>query len=310
MEVFVGIDVAKAHLDVFVLPQRKAWQASNDELGIAGLVASLAELTPEAVILEATGGLESLLTGALLAAGLPVQVVNPRLVRDFARSTGRLAKTDAIDAQVLAQFGQAIRPALRRLPDAETQVLRALVTRRQQLQEMLTAEKVRRHRDALSVRQSLEANIDWLQALIRELDDELGHSIRSSPAWREKDELLRSVPGIGLVLSAVLLSQLPELGRLEHKQIAALVGVAPFNRDSGTLRGKRTVWGGRSRVRTSLYMGALVATRYNATIRAFYQKLLAAGKPKKLALTACMNKLLGIINAMLRSGRPWQTASA
>lgn len=310
MEVFVGIDVAKAHLDVFVLPQRQAWQASNDELGIAGLVASLAELTPEAVILEATGGLESLLTGALLAAGLPVQVVNPRLVRDFARSTGRLAKTDAIDAQVLAQFGQAIRPALRRLPDAETQVLRALVTRRQQLQEMLTAEKVRRHRDALSVRQSLEANIDWLQALIRELDDELGHSIRSSPAWREKDELLRSVPGIGLVLSAVLLSQLPELGRLEHKQIAALVGVAPFNRDSGTLRGKRTVWGGRSRVRTSLYMGALVATRYNATIRAFYQKLLAAGKPKKLALTACMNKLLGIINAMLRSGRPWQTASA
>jgi transposase len=310
MEVFVGIDVAKAQLDVFVLPQRKAWQASNEEAGIAGLVSSLAELAPEAVILEATGGLESLLTAALLAAGMAVQVVNPRQVRDFARSTGRLAKTDAIDAQVLAQFGQAIRPLLRRLPDAETQALRALVTRRQQLQEMLVAEKVRRYRAAPSVRQNLNANIDWLQGLIRELDNELDHSIRSSPVWREKDDLLRSVPGIGPVLSAVLLSQLPELGRLDHKQIAALVGVAPFNRDSGKLRGKRTVWGGRSRVRTCLYMGALVASRCNAPIRTFHQKLLAAGKPKKLALTACMNKLLGIINAMIRSGRRWQPALA
>jgi len=308
-EIFVGIDVAKAQLDVYASPAGEAWRVANDEAGIAGLVSRLETSSPAAVVLEATGGLESSLTGALLSAGLPVHVVNPRQVRDFARATGRLAKTDAIDARILAQFAEAIRPELRLLPDEETRALRALVERRRQLLEMLTAEKNRRYRASRSVRRSLEANIDWLQGLISELDDELDSTIRSSPAWREKEDLLRSVPGIGPVLSSVLLAHLPELGRVDRKQIAALVGVAPFNRDSGTLRGKRTVWGGRARVRSALYMGALVASRHNPVVRAFYQRLLAAGKPKKLALTACMRKLLGVLNAMLRSGKAWQPAT-
>ena len=308
-EIFVGIDVAKAQLDVYASPAGEAWRVANDEAGIAGLVSRLETSSPAAVVLEATGGLESSLTGALLSAGLPVHVVNPRQVRDFARATGRLAKTDAIDARILAQFAEAIRPELRLLPDEETRALRALVERRRQLLEMLTAEKNRRYRASRSVRRSLEANIDWLQGLISELDDELDSTIRSSPAWREKEDLLRSVPGIGPVLSSVLLAHLPELGRVDRKQIAALVGVAPFNHDSGTLRGKRTVWGGRARVRSALYMGALVASRHNPVVRAFYQRLLAAGKPKKLALTACMRKLLGVLNAMLRSGKAWQPAT-
>jgi transposase len=307
-ERFVGIDVAKAQLDVCVLPELEAWRVSNDEAGLDSLVERLVALAPAAVVLEATGGLELPLVGALVAAGLPVHVINPRQVRDFARATGRLAKTDAIDARILGQFAQAVRPEQRLWPDEETQALRALVTRRRQLLEMLVAEKNRRHVAARPVRRSLNANIDWLQGLICELDDELNKTIQSSPAWREKDDLLRSVPGVGPVLSAVLLSQLPELGRLGRKQIAALVGVAPLNRDSGTLRGRRTVWGGRGQVRGALYMGTLVATRFNPRVRIFYQRLLAAGKPKKVALTACMHKLLAVLNAMLPAGQAWQPA--
>ncbi len=308
MEVVVGIDISKANLDICVLPQADGWQTTNDEAGIAELATRLERLNPEAVILEATGGLESLVVSTLLAAALPVHVVNPRQIRDFARSTGQLAKTDALDARILAQFGQAVRPELRLLPDEATQGLRALVTRRQQLAEMLATERIRRHSASRSVRPSLEANIEWLRKLLDDLDDELKKTIQSSPAWREKDDLLQSVPGIGPVVSAVLIARLPELGRLGHKQIAALVGVAPFNRDSGTLRGRRTIWGGRAEVRTVFYMGALAAARWNPSLRSFYERLRAAGKPKKLALTACMNKLLGILNAMLRTGRTWNPA--
>jgi transposase len=305
---FVGIDVAKDQLDVCILPAEARLQVANDETGISSLVESIAAVEPMGVVLEATGGLEIPLVAALLLAGLPVHVINPRQVRDFARATGRLAKTDAIDARVLGRFAEAVRPARREWPDAQTQALKALVARRRQLLEMLTAEKNRRRRAPAAVRRSLEANIDWLQRLLDEIDDELDTAVRSSPAWREKDNLLRSVPGVGPVLSAVLLAQLPELGRLGRKQIAALVGVAPLNRDSGTFRGRRTIWGGRSTVRGPLYMSTLVATRCNPLVRAFYLRLLAAGKPKKLALVACMRKLLAVLNAILRTSLAWQPA--
>ena len=239
------------------------------------------------------------MVAALAADALPVVVVNPRQVRDFARATGTLAKTDALDAAVLAHFAQAVQPPVRPLRDAETQVLNSLAARRHQVMTMLVAEKNRLGSAAtLAVRPRIEAHMTWLE---QELDD-LDKSLRQSPVWREKDDLLRSVPGVGEQLSLTLLACLPELGTLDRRQIAALVGVAPFNRDSGTLRGKRTVWGGRARVRAALYMGALVASRFNPVIRDFYQRLRAAGKPKKLALTACMRKLLVILNSMLKHG--------
>jgi transposase len=255
--------------------------------------------------LEATGGLELPLTSALALAGLPVVVVNPRQVRDFAKATGQLAKTDVLDAQVLARFAEVIRPEPRPLPDEQTQVLAALVTRRRQLIEMLTAEKNRLASARPAIRKNLRAHIAWLERALQHADTDLADAIRQSPVWREKDELLRSVPGIGPVLTTTLLANLPELGTLTHKQIAALVGVAPLNRDSGTLRGRRTVWGGRAQVRTALYMGAIVAARFNPVIRGFYQRLRTAGKAKKVALVACMRKLLTIVNAMLKHRTPW-----
>ena len=264
------------------------------------------QLNPAALVLEATGGLELPLVAALAAASLPVVVVNPRQVRDFARATGRLAKTDSLDAAVLAHFAEAVRPPLRPLRDAETQVLSSLVARRQQVMTMLVAERNRLSSSAtMAVRPSIEAHIAWLKQQLDDLDQGLRQTLRQSPVWREKDDLLRSVPGIGNQISLTFLAYLPELGALNRRQIAALVGVAPFNRDSGTLRGKRTVWGGRARVRTALYMGALVASRFNPVIRDFYQRLLSAGKPKKLALTACMRKLLIILNSMLKYGSSW-----
>jgi transposase len=261
------------------------------------------------VVLEATGGIELPLVGALAAAGLPVVVVNPRQVREFARATGRLAKTDAIDAQVLARFAEAVQPALRPLPDAATQQLSSLVTRRRQVIEMLTAEKNRLRTTAPAVRDHVKEHILWLERSLSDLDRELEQAIHSSDIWRAQDDLLQSAPGVGQVLSTTLLAELPELGTLNRKEIAALVGVAPLNRDSGTLRGRRTVWGGRSQVRAVLYMAALVATRFNPVIRAFYQRLQAAGKPKKVALTACMRKLLTILNAMMRHQIPWRICS-
>ncbi|MCJ7509700.1 MAG: IS110 family transposase [Dehalococcoidia bacterium] len=305
VHIHVGIDVAKDRLDVAQRPGTEAWWVTNDESGIADLVARLKALGPTLVVLEATGGIELPAVGALAAAGLPVVVVNPRQVREFARATGRLAKTDAIDAQVLAQFAEAVRPALRPLPDAATHQLSSLVTRRRQVIEMLTAEKNRLRTAAPAVCGHIKEHIVWLERSLSDLDRELGQVIHSSDIWRAQDNLLQSAPGVGPVLSTTLLAELPELGSLNRKEIAALVGVAPLNRDSGTLRGRRTVWGGRSQVRAALYMAALVATRRNPVIRAFYDRLVGAGKPKKVALTACMRKLLTILNAMIRHQTPW-----
>jgi len=304
--VYIGIDVAKDWLDVAQRPGGEAWRVSSDATGIATLVKRLKGLRPALVVLEATGGLEIPAVAALAAAGLPAVVVNPRQVREFARATGRLAKTDAIDAQVLAQFGEALQPEVRPLPDTATQELSALVARRRQLIEMLTAEKNRLRMATKKVRRNIEAHIRWLEGELLDLDDGLGEVIRSSPVWRERDNLLRSVPGVGPVLSSVLLADLPELGKLSRKEVAALVGVAPLNRDSGKFRGRRQVWGGRSQVRATLYMAALVASRYNPAIKRFYQRLLSGGKPKKVALTACMRKLLTILNAMTRAQTSWQ----
>ena len=305
--IFVGIDVAKAQLDVAVRPAADRWEVSHDDAGIGQLVSQLKSLGPAMVLVEASGGLELPLVAALATGELPVVVVNPRQVRDFARATGKLAKTDALDAAVLAHFAEAVRPPVRPLRDAETQVLNSLVARRHQVMTMLVSEKNRLSAAAtVAVRPRIEAHIAWLERELEDLDEGLRQTLRQSPVWREKDDLLRTVPGVGEQLSLTLLAYLPELGTLDRRQIAALVGVAPFNRDSGTLRGKRTVWGGRARIRATLYMGALVASRFNPVIRDFYQRLLAAGKPKKLALTACMRKLLVILNSMLKHRSPWR----
>jgi len=308
--VYVGIDVARDWLDVAQRPGGEAWRVSSDEKGVVALVERLKGVRPTLVVLEATGGLQIPAVAALAAAGLRTVVVNPRQVRQFAGATGRLAKTDAIDAQVLAQFGEAVQPEVRPLPDAATRELSALVARRRQLIEMLTAEKNRLRLATEKVRANIEAHIRWLEGELLDLEGGLGDVIRSSPVWRERDNLLRSVPGVGPVLSSVLLADLPELGRLNRKEVAALVGVAPLNRDSGLFRGRRTVWGGRSQVRAALYMAALVATRFNPAIRAFYERLVAAGKPKKVALTACMRKLLTMLNAMVRDETSWQIVSS
>ena len=302
---FVGIDVSKERLDVAVRPTGEAWQVPHDSDGISSLMGCLRELAPNLVVVEATGGMELVLAGELAAAQLTVAVVNPRHVRDFARADGKLAKTDALDAQVLAHFAEAMRPASRPLPDASTQELKALVARRRQLVEMITSEKNRIRIATRRIRPKVQEHIRWLEENLGDLDRDLGDFMRSSPMWKDQDELLRSTPGVGPVLSMTLLSGLPELGALNRGEIAALVGVAPFNRDSGTFRGKRKVWGGRGQVRAALYMAALVATRYNPVLRGFYQRLCAAGKPKKVALTACMRKLLTILNVMVRDHTHW-----
>ncbi len=302
---FVGIDVSKAQLDVAVRPTGKRWTLPYDQTGIEGLIPQIVDLEPALVLLEATGGLELPLVAALAAAALPVVVVNPRQVRDFAKATGTLAKTDTLDAGVLAHFADAVRPEVRPLKDAETQVLNSLTARRRQVMTMLVSEKNRLGAAIGAVSPRIEAHIAWLEQELSDLDKGLLQTLRRSPVWREKDDLLRTVPGVGEQISLTLLANLPELGTLNRRQIAALVGVAPYNRDSGALRGKRAVWGGRSRVRAVLYMGALVASRHNPAIRDFYQRLLAAGKPKKVALVASMRKLLVILNGMLKHGSPW-----
>lgn len=306
---YVGIDVAKAHLDVAVRPTGQRWVIPYTEEQLQGVLAQLAALPPTLVLVEASGGLELPLVAALAAANLPVVVVNPRQVRDFARATGQLAKTDALDARALAHFAEAVHPTPRPLPDAATQALTALLARRQQVVAMLVAEKNRLSSTAPAIRPRLQAHITWLERELQALDQDLDEMLRHSPVWREKEDLLRSVPGVGPQLSRTLLAHLPELGALDRKRIAALVGVAPFNRDSGTLRGKRTVWGGRARVRAALYMAALVASRHNPVIRAFYQQLCVRGKPKKVALTACMRKLLTILNAILKHRTRWHAVS-
>jgi transposase len=303
---FVGIDVAKAQLDIAVRPSGERWAVPNDAAGVVTLVERLQALHPTLIVLEATGGLERIATAALATAGLPVVIVNPRQARDFARATGQWAKTDALDARALAHFADVIRPTPRPLPDTQTQELRALLSRRQQLIGMRTAEQNRLAGTSERLTQDIEAHIAWLNARIATLDADLETMLRASPLWRENDDLLQSVPGVGPVCARTLLLELPELGTLTRQQIAALVGVAPLNCDSGTLRGRRTIWGGRAHVRTVLYMGTLVATRFNPQIKVFYQRLLAAGKRKKVALTACMHKLVTILNAMLKHRTSWQ----
>lgn len=307
---FLGIDVAKAQLECAVRPSGETGTVPNDDAGIRVLVSRCQELAPTLLVLEATGGYEAAIVAALAAVALPVVVANPRQVRDFAKATGQLAKTDALDAQVLALFAERVQPAPRPLPDETVQALDALLTRRRQLLGMLTAERNRLLVAAPAVRRDLQQHIRFLERRVREADGELQTAVKASPAWRVRDDLLQSVPGVGRVVSLTLLAELPELGRLSHKEIAALVGVAPLARDSGTLRGKRLVYGGRAPVRAALYMAALVASRRNSVIRGFYQRLRTAGKPAKVALTACMRKLLTILNAMARSGTPWQPERA
>ena len=310
----VGIDVAKAELVVATRPTGERWTVDNDERGVRTLVERLRRDGATLIVLEATGGYELLCVAALAAVSLPIVVVNPRQVRDFAKATGQLAKTDRIDADILALFAERVRPEVRALPDADAQELAALLARRRQLLDMLQAERNRLGqvfgRGKRPIKKSLKAHIAYLERELRMTDTDLGEMVRHSPAWRERDDLLQSVPGVGPVLSLTLLADLPELGRLSRREIAKLVGVAPLSRDSGTLRGRRFVQGGRASVRAVLYMAALVATKRNAVIRLFYARLLAAGKPKKLALVACMRKLLTILNTMVRTGERWSAEHA
>jgi transposase len=308
-KVSVGIDVSKSMLDIAIHETGETWSCSNDASDCAALVPKLRQLKATSIVLEATGGFETLVTATLSAADLPVIIVNPRQVRDFAKATGQLAKTDRIDARVLAHFAAAINPSPRPAKSEQAQHLEALLARRRQIVEMLVAEKNRlaNHRDHAVVK-DLKTHIAWLQRRLKSSDDELQRVLKASPVWREREELLRSAPGVGPVLSLTLLAQLPELGQLNRREIAKLVGVAPFNWDSGKWRGSRHIWGGRAAVRSPLFMATLCAIRINPTIKYFYQKLIKAGKAKKVAITACMRKLLTILNIMLKTQTPWRIA--
>ena len=303
--IFVGIDVSKAQLDVAIRPSGEKESFANDKVGIKALVKGLAKIGPTLIVLEATGGYERQVTRALVSADLPVVVVNPRQVRDFAKATGQLAKTDSIDAAVLAHFAEAVRPQLRPLPDGVTLELRALTSRRRQILEMIVAENNRRAMTSKAVAKRIGAHVRWLEQELERANQELDRAIEQSPIWKEHEELLRSAKGIGPVTSRTLLAELPELGTLDRKQISALVGVAPFNRDSGSLKGRRSIWGGRAPVRCALYMATLVATRRNPVIRDFYNRLTAKGKIFKVALVACMRKLLTILNSMIKHKTSW-----
>ena len=303
--VFVGIDISKQRLDVALVPGDEYWGVSNDEQGLASLAERLKEKEPELIVLEATGGLEVAVAGELASAGLAVVVVNPRQCRDFARATGMLAKTDKLDARMLARFAEAVRPQIRPIKDEKAQELAALVARRRQLVGMLAMEKNRLARASRGVRNDIEAHIKWLKNRLEKIEQDLEKAIKGSSIWREKDDLLKSVPGVGPVLSMTLLASLPELGELNRKKIAALVGLAPLNRDSGTFRGHRSVWGGRVHVRNALYMSTVASIRFNPVIRTFYHRLRDAGKPQKVAIVACMRKLLLILNAIVKNQTPW-----
>jgi transposase len=307
VEIFVGIDVSKAWLDVAVHEQEEVFRVSNDDAGIANLVERLKKLKPTLIVLEPTGGFEMLVVAELTHAGLPAVVVNAKRVRDFARATGRLAKTDKLDAKVLAHFAAAIRPAIRKLHSEEEEQLTALLTRRRQVLDMLTVEKNRLVTVRAKMRSDIETHVQWLSSSLKELDKEIEDFVKGSPAWKEKDALLQSVPGVGPVTSATMLGMMPELGQLNRQEIAALVGVAPVNKDSGKKQGKRRVYGGRADVRSVLYMAALSAKKCNPAIRKFYDRLIKQGKEKKVALTACMRKLLVILNAMMRTNQPWRS---
>ena len=311
VERYAGVDVSKARLDVAVRPTGERYSLANEPEGIDALVGGLEEAGPELVVLEATGGFERPAAAALAASGIAVAVVNPRQARDFAKATGTLAKTDKIDAYVLARFAEALKPEPRTLPGEEALLLGEILGRRRQLIGMLVAENNRLSAIVSApVKRRIRAHMRWLEKELSRTDLELEEILEASPVWRENEALLRSVPGVGPTLARTLLAELPELGTITHKRLSALVGVAPFNRDSGRIRGKREVWGGRARVRTALYMSAMVASKHNPLIREFYERLVEAGKPKKVALVACMRKLLAILNAMMRDRRPWRFTHA
>ncbi|MEQ8152225.1 MAG: IS110 family transposase, partial [Smithellaceae bacterium] len=283
---------------------------SNNDDGISCVVDFVKSFFPTLIVLEATGGLETATVGMLADKGLPVVVINPRQVRDFAKATGKLAKTDEIDAHLIARFGEAVRPELRLLKDQDAQKLAALITRRRQIVGMITAEKNRLHAAPKWTSKDIQTNISWLEKCLKKVDKDLQNLLKKSPVWREKDEILRSTPGVGPVLSMTLLSGLPELGTLNRKEIAALVGVAPLNRDSGLFRGKRMIWGGRANIRSVLYMSVICAMRFNPAIKKFYERLRLAGKLHKVAITACMRKLLVILNTMIKNHTCWSTVQS
>ena len=305
-----GIDVSKRNLDVCLLPDGETFTVANDQEGVDDLLVRIEGAGVELVVLEATGRYERLAATTLASAGIAVAVVNPRQVRDFAKAIGRLAKTDRIDAFVLARFAEAVGPPPSAIPDEETQNLRYILARRRQLLSMLTAEKNRLQMAPSAFKRRVEAHMKWLEKEIGRTDRALDEAVDASATFKENESLLKSVPGVGRVLSRTLLAELPELGKLGHRRLCALVGVAPFNRDSGQGRGKREVWGGRAPVRAALYMAALVATRHNPAIKEFYQRLLSAGKPKKVALVACMRKLLSVLNALMRDRAIWRCPHA
>jgi transposase len=304
-EAYVGVDVSKDQLDLKALPSNEAQQFSNDDAGIKKLLDWVKKIDPSLIVFESTGGLEMLAVSSLLEKDLPVVVVNPRQIRDFAKATGRLAKTDAIDADTIACFARDIRPPIRPIKDEHTQLLSALSARRRQLVDMLVAEKNRLHTAAKANKKGIQAHIRWLERSLVDINKDIDKTIKKSPSWREDDKILQSFKGVGPVVSATLLCDLPELGTLNRKKIAALVGVAPMNCDSGRFRGKRRIVGGRSNVRRKLYMAAVASLRHNPTMKRFYVRLIEAGKPPKLALTACMRKILTILNAMMRKRSHW-----
>lgn len=307
---YVGIDVSKKWLDVDSYPESHPMQFSNDELGHEQLRARLLELAPQGIIVEATGGLETALAGHLAMAGLAVAVINPKQGRDFAKAIGILAKTDTVDARVLARFGEAVKPPCRPIKDGELRQLEEVLTRRRQLVEMITAEQNRKHQASPRMAKEIEEHLQWLKRRVQGADTDLGNAIKASPIWQAKANLLDSIPGVGKVTVCTVLAELPELGTLNRRQISALVGVCPYSRDSGTHRGKRRIWGGRAVVRSVLYMATLVAIRFNARLKEVYERHLAAGKLKKVAIVACMHKMLIIMNAMLRHNTAWSATVA
>ncbi len=304
-ELFIGIDICKDRLDITNDSNSETWSESNNDSGVSSLVDRLTSLEPSLIVMEATGGLETLLYSALVAAGLAAVVINPRQARDFAKALGKLAKTDAIDAWVLARFGASIRPEVRPMKDGKTQKLTALVARRRQLLGMRAAEKTRLRQAAKWTRKDIKSLIKVLDKRLVKLEKEIADNIKNTPGWKEKDEIITSAPGAGPNLSSHLIANLPELGKLNRREIATLVGVAPLNRDSGRFRGSRIVWGGRGQVRSALYMSALSASKYNPSIKSFYQRLIEKGKKPKVALTACMRKLLTILNTMVKNNTAW-----
>jgi transposase len=307
--VYVGIDVSKGRLDV-ATTSGDSWSEANDDPGVVALADRIRQLSPCGVVMEATGGYEAGIAAALWAAGVPCCVVNPRQVREFARALGKLAKTDAIDAMVLARFAEAMKPEPKPLPDAQAQELEGLTTRRRQIVEMITAEKNRLETTkSAPLRKDITAHIDWLQRRLRHTNRDIDAAVRKSPLWREQENLLRSAPGVGRVVALTLISGLPELGSLNRRKIATLVGLAPLNRDSGTMRGRRSTWGGRADIRAMLYMAAVTASRCNEEIRTFYLRLVAAGKPKTVALIACARKILIRLNAMVRTKTLWRATA-